>query len=91
MRKLLVWVLLANLLLMLSIPVLPVTVEAKSAIVVPDDYPTMVSAIGNATNGDTILVRKGIHEGPINKTVVIDKSLSIIGEDRPEHDHKVVS
>ncbi len=49
-------------------------------IIVPDDYPTIASAIGNATNGDTILVRSGTYEGPINNTIVIKKSISVIGE-----------
>jgi parallel beta-helix repeat protein len=49
-------------------------------IIVPDDYPTITVAIGNATNGDTILVRSGTYEGPINSTIAINKSLSIIGE-----------
>jgi parallel beta-helix repeat protein len=60
----------------------PLPVDAVSkTIVVPDDYPTITSAIGNATVGDTIFVKKGIYEGPINQTLVIDKSLSLIGED----------
>ena len=58
---------------------MPVKAENKT-IVVPDDYPTIASAIGNATNGDTIFVRNGTYEGEIDKTLVIDKSISIIGE-----------
>lgn len=57
----------------------PVKAQAKT-IVVPDDYQTITSAIGNATNGDTILVRSGTYEGPINDTISITKSISIIGE-----------
>jgi len=49
-------------------------------IIVPDDYPTITEAINNAYNGDTILFREGIHEGPINQTIAINKTLSIIGE-----------
>ena len=63
----------------LTVP-LPVNAGSKT-IVVPDDYPTISSAIGNATAGDTILVKKGTYEGPINQTLVIDKTLSLIGED----------
>jgi hypothetical protein len=58
---------------------LPANAGSKT-IVVPDDYPTISSAIGNATAGDTILVREGTYEGPINQTIIIDKTLSIIGE-----------
>jgi hypothetical protein len=56
---------------------LPVQAEPKN-IVVPEDYPTISSAIGNATTGDTILVKKGTYE---EKTLEINKTLSIIGED----------
>ena len=51
---------------------------------VPDDYPTIHGAIGNASDGDTIYVRKGIYEGPINQTLVINKTISLIGEN-PEN------
>lgn len=64
---------------------MPLTVKADSkVIVVPDDYPTIASAIGNATNGDTIFVKEGAHDGPINQTLIIDKSLWIIGENAPK-------
>jgi len=59
---------------------LPVNAGSKT-IVVPDDYPTISSAIGNATAGDTIFVKKGTYEGPKDQTLVIDKSVSLIGED----------
>jgi parallel beta-helix repeat protein len=69
-----------------SLVTLPhVTVKAVSnTIIVPDDYPTITAAIGNATNGDTILVRSGTYEGPINSTIKIDKSVSIIGENNKD-------
>jgi hypothetical protein len=47
-------------------------------LVVPDDYQTISSAIGNATDGDTLLVKKGTYE---EKTLEISKTLSLIGED----------
>jgi nitrous oxidase accessory protein NosD len=53
----------------------------KSTIVVPDDFPTISDAIGNATEGDTVFVKKGTYE--ISEySVVINKTLSIIGEDQ---------
>ena len=59
----------------------PVVVKAQTkTIVVPDNYPSLTSAIGNASNGDTILLRSGTYEGPINGTISINKSISIIGE-----------
>lgn len=57
------------------------TVKAGSkTIVVPDDYLTIASAIGNATDGDTVFVRNGTYEGPVNQTIVVDRSISIVGE-----------
>ncbi len=51
--------------------------EAKT-IVVPDDYPTIAAAIGNASQGDTVFVKKGTY----NEKLVIDKALKLQGEDK---------
>ncbi|MCW4000004.1 MAG: hypothetical protein NWE93_07180 [Candidatus Bathyarchaeota archaeon] len=52
-------------------------VNAESnTITVPDDYPTISSAIGNSTEGITILVKQGTYE---EQTLVIDKTLTLIG------------
>ena len=49
---------------------------SSTTIIVPDNYPTITDAIGNATAGDTILVRSGTYfENPI-----IDKPLTLQGE-----------
>ena len=61
------------------ITVQPIKAESRT-IVVPDDYPTIDSAIGNATAGDIIFFKSGTHEGPIDQTLIIDKNLSLIGE-----------
>lgn len=59
----------------------PATVKAQSkTITVPDDYSNISDAIANANSGDTIFVRAGTYEGPINQTVRIDKPLSLVGE-----------
>jgi len=50
-------------------------------IIVPDDYLTIGWAIGNASEGDIIFVKKGTYEGPINETLIIDKTISLIGEE----------
>ena len=51
-------------------------------IVVPDQYPTIQAAIGNATAGDTIFVKKGTYYPPASgDSINIDKPLSLIGED----------
>jgi nitrous oxidase accessory protein NosD len=57
----------------------PAAVKAEfRTIVVPDDYPTISSAISKALDGDTIFVKKGVYvENP-----VINKSISLIGENR---------
>ena len=55
---------------------MPVKAEART-IVVPDDYPTIEAAIENATNGDTILVKKGTYE---ENPLEINKTLSLVGE-----------
>jgi len=59
---------------------LPVNAGSKT-LIVPDDYLTIQEAIDAASDGDTIFVKKGTYEGPINQTLVIDKSISLIGED----------
>ncbi len=49
---------------------------ATKTIIVPDDYPSITGAIGNASAGDTILVRSGTYfENPI-----INKPLTLQGE-----------
>ncbi|XES75992.1 MAG: nitrous oxide reductase family maturation protein NosD [Candidatus Bathyarchaeia archaeon] len=53
---------------------------ASKTITVPDDYATIRTAIGNASAGDTIFVKKGIY----NQTVIVDKPLSLIGEDNQQ-------
>ena len=47
-----------------------------SVIRVPGDYATIAWAVGNATNGDTILVASGVYV----ENVVVDKPLKIAGE-----------
>ncbi len=55
-----------------------ITVKAQyKTIVVPDDYPTVTSAIGNATDGDTILVRSGTYNELSLKS---NRSISLLGE-----------
>jgi nitrous oxidase accessory protein len=65
--------------LIVSCVIAPSPADAGSrTIVVPDDYPNIADAIGNATAGDTILVKKGLYE---EKTLEISKTLSLVGED----------
>jgi parallel beta-helix repeat protein len=61
-----------------SIVAIQPTNATSRTIVVPDDYPTINAAIGNAVDGDTIFVRRGTY----NEVLVIDKALSLKGEDK---------
>ena len=72
----LVLILLTSLCLSMS---LPAKADFKT-IVVPDDYPTLQDAINSAKEGDTIFIRKGTYEEPLNHTLEINKTLSILGE-----------
>ena len=71
--------LLIALILLSSLVMLPhATVKAQSkTIIVPDNYPTITDAIGNATNGETILVRSGTYN---ERTLETNKTISLIGE-----------
>ncbi len=50
----------------------------SATIIVPDTYPTIQAAINAANSGDTILVK----EGTYYEHVVINKCITLIGEDR---------
>lgn len=54
-------------------------VGAESNILtVPDDFPTIQEAVNNAIDGDTVFIRAGTYY----EHVVINKTLSLIGENR---------
>jgi nitrous oxidase accessory protein len=79
MRKSVTLLLLVLALLMVQciITFLPVQAEYNT-IVVPNDYSTIQEAIDNASEGDTIFVKRGVYvENP-----VVNESVSLIGEDR---------
>ncbi len=65
----------------------PLTVKAQArTLVVPDQYPTIQSAIDNASAGDTVYVTAGNYTtipepyGLSADSLFIDKSISLIGE-----------
>lgn len=59
------------------IAVIPVHAGSKT-IVVPDDYVSIQAAIAGASEGDTIFIKRGVYvENP-----VVNKSVSLVGEDR---------
>ncbi|HSV50007.1 MAG TPA: hypothetical protein VLH35_06790 [Candidatus Acidoferrales bacterium] len=48
-----------------------------NVITVPDDFPTINQAIQNASDGDTIFIKQGTY----NETIIIDKAVTLRGED----------
>jgi parallel beta-helix repeat protein len=60
-----------------DISIQPVKASPKT-IVVPEDYSTINAAIAGASNGDTILVKKGTY----NENIVVDKSITLEGENK---------
>jgi pectin methylesterase-like acyl-CoA thioesterase len=52
--------------------------QTGNIITVPDDYPTINAAIGNATSGDTIFIKAGIYN---ESSLVINEKVSLVGED----------
>jgi hypothetical protein len=69
------FVVIALLFLMIAIGA-PVKASSKT-ITVPNDYSTISVAIGNAVDGDTIIVKNGVY---VEQTLEINKSLTIISE-----------
>ncbi len=55
------------------------TGQASKTLVVPQDYSTIGEAVNHALDGDTIQVKGGIY----NENIVIDKSLTILGQNSP--------
>jgi len=76
MKRRLVTIALIFLLFSAVIPLANVKAELKT-IIVPDDYPTITDALGNATSGDMILVRSGTYN---EQTLETNKTISLIGE-----------
>jgi len=64
--------------LLIFIPELNVAIAESKTIIVSDNYPNIQRAINAASEGDTIFVKKGTYE---EKTLEINKRLSLIGED----------
>ena len=50
-------------------------------ITVPDDYTTISAALENAAEGATIYVKRGRHKILNNETLIVNMTVSIIGED----------
>jgi len=65
---------------LVSLPQNRIVKSESEMIVVPDDYESIQEAIEKADEGDMIFVKKGIYDGPINETLIINKTVSLIGE-----------
>jgi len=52
--------------------------HASQTLAVPQDYPTITSAVNSASYGDTIEVKHGVYY----ENIEINKSVTLIGEDR---------
>ncbi len=76
----LVMTLILALLTSLMFGVQPVKSSPKT-IVVPEDYSTIQEAVSHAADGDTVLVKNGIYPMDENTTIVISKTLHLVGED----------
>ncbi len=69
--------------LMLTFAVFSIAVASQETkagsrtITVPDDYPSILAALENATDGDTVFVRNGTYN---KHQLIIDKSISLVGE-----------
>ena len=57
--------------------IIPIRADSRT-IIVPDDYSAIQDAINAANEGDTIFVKKGTYEGPINQTLMVNKTLSVL-------------
>jgi parallel beta-helix repeat protein len=76
-KRLTLSLLLVCLILQSTVAFLPAQ-AASITIIVPTDYPTIQQAIDYASSGDTVFVKTGTYE----ECVSINKSLSLIGEDK---------
>ena len=94
-NKTLALLLIASFLISLAI-FQPLTVKAQpKTITVPDHYSDIQTAINHASDGDTVFVREGTykyneqnsiiaraHSGTPNYGIIVNKSISLIGENR---------
>ena len=68
------------LLIACTVALSPMVKASPKTIFVPDEFATIDDAIKNAASGDTVFVRKGTYEGPNNQSLLINKTINLIGE-----------
>jgi parallel beta-helix repeat protein len=65
---------------LIVLPPIPVKAQSKT-IVVPDDYPTIQSAIDHTNTGDTVFVKNGVYYlSNSDYAIIINKPLTLTGE-----------
>ncbi len=62
----------------LTMPIAQTAKAAPKTITVPDDYPTIQAAVGNASSEDIVHVKNGFYP----EHIVVERPLSLIGEDK---------
>lgn len=67
--------------LAVGVPVKLAKAEDSKTLIVPDDFPTIQDAIGNASAGDTVFVKEGTYAVGGYNGITIDKSISLVGQD----------
>jgi parallel beta-helix repeat protein len=60
------------------------TKAQANTVTIPDDFSSIQAAINSASDGDTVFVKTGVYEIVEGTQLVINKTLSLIGED-PEN------
>ena len=78
MRKFLSWVFIVFLLFGTIALGVNIRLVKANTITVPDDYPTIQSAINAANSGDTVFVKAGTYF----ENIVVNKTIALAGEDK---------
>jgi hypothetical protein len=69
--------------LLLSCAVTVFEIKAQgNTIIVPDNCATIEEAINSAKDGDTVLIKEGNYQGPINQTLIINQTINLVGENK---------
>ena len=78
MKKAILTVFLASIFLISILAGVRAVEATFKTLTVPDDYPTIQTAIDKASAGDTVFVKKGAYS---SQALIVDKPISLVGED----------